>query len=677
MPTLAKVLRELKVEDALLYLDQVKMAFSEKPEIYNEFLDIMKNFKAQELDTPGVIQQVSHLFRGYNKLILGFNTFLPDGYKIELPLDGNDATMTVITPSGVSAPIVSEPLARRDIQKSPKAHQAKCMGDVSAPVEFDHAITYVTTIKKRFAHEPDIYKAFLEILHTYQKEQRSIKDVLEQVSELFADHPDLLKEFTYFLPDAVQEQAKERLSRAVRESELRRLQQAETYSLQGENSPRRRATRGLDPTARTLRRRLNQTNVPESALSQATVGVEQSYSTLEFAEPHAKSEGVIPPSRDHPHASTSSVSKMRRHYFARVKEAFTITSAHATDGWAEFLKCIDLFCQDLLNRVEMLFLVSEIFASNGVSTDFVVELENLVQSRVLCWQHSRVRGYSLKYDGLAKRHAVETPKCKTQSSSYRSLLMPLVRCTGRSGSAGDVLNNAMVLYPYGSKLASSFAHTRKSHHEEILFQCEDEHHELDMMAHSNAVTVCALQSLHNQPKKHSPSLISASHLDLIVYAYGTHGIELLELLYKNPEGTIPTALFRLRELSARLRSRLQSSLPQIWSGQCPKINHQCCYFHHKDKRNNFARHLVEDVISDTKMLPVSYDLQHPLMRQATMGLILDLVEQSVMSSQDKFHARSLCCAFLVPFLKIKRPTSLRSNLDHPAAHDPKDSALLW
>jgi hypothetical protein len=35
------------VGDALLYLDQVKIEFSEKPEIYNEFLDIMKNFKAQ------------------------------------------------------------------------------------------------------------------------------------------------------------------------------------------------------------------------------------------------------------------------------------------------------------------------------------------------------------------------------------------------------------------------------------------------------------------------------------------------------------------------------------------------------------------------------------------------------------------------------------------------------
>ncbi|CAN0469165.1 unnamed protein product, partial [Hapterophycus canaliculatus] len=43
-----------------------------------------------------------------------------------------------------------------------------------------------------------------------------IKDVLEQVSSLFADHPDLLREFTYFLPDPVQEQARERLNRAAR-----------------------------------------------------------------------------------------------------------------------------------------------------------------------------------------------------------------------------------------------------------------------------------------------------------------------------------------------------------------------------------------------------------------------------------------------------------------------------
>ncbi|CAE7577781.1 SNL2, partial [Symbiodinium microadriaticum] len=69
--------------------------------------------------------------------------------------------------------------------------------------------------------------SFLKILHTYQREQKGIKDVLEQVSHLFEDHPDLLMEFTYFLPDAVQEQAKERLSRAVKEAELKRARQAQ------------------------------------------------------------------------------------------------------------------------------------------------------------------------------------------------------------------------------------------------------------------------------------------------------------------------------------------------------------------------------------------------------------------------------------------------------------------
>jgi histone deacetylase complex regulatory component SIN3 len=55
-------------------------------------------------------------------------------------------------------------------------------GMAEGPVEFDNAISYVTTIKRRFAKEPQTYKAFLEILHTYQEEQRGIKDVLEQVS---------------------------------------------------------------------------------------------------------------------------------------------------------------------------------------------------------------------------------------------------------------------------------------------------------------------------------------------------------------------------------------------------------------------------------------------------------------------------------------------------------------
>ena len=46
----------------------------------------------------------------------------------------------------------------------------------------------------------------MEILHTYQKEQKSIKEVYDQVAILFQSHNDLLQEFSQFLPEAVPHQ---------------------------------------------------------------------------------------------------------------------------------------------------------------------------------------------------------------------------------------------------------------------------------------------------------------------------------------------------------------------------------------------------------------------------------------------------------------------------------------
>lgn len=40
-------MQRLKVEDALSYLDLVKFKFGDQPQVYNDFLDIMKEFKSQ------------------------------------------------------------------------------------------------------------------------------------------------------------------------------------------------------------------------------------------------------------------------------------------------------------------------------------------------------------------------------------------------------------------------------------------------------------------------------------------------------------------------------------------------------------------------------------------------------------------------------------------------------
>ncbi|GAA6061549.1 hypothetical protein JCM10212_001081, partial [Sporobolomyces blumeae] len=79
---------------------------------YDQFLTIMKDFKTQNIDTPGVIDRVSTLFRGHPSLIQGFNTFLPPGYRIECHVSpnadgstggpGSSNVITVTTPMGVT-----------------------------------------------------------------------------------------------------------------------------------------------------------------------------------------------------------------------------------------------------------------------------------------------------------------------------------------------------------------------------------------------------------------------------------------------------------------------------------------------------------------------------------------------------------------------------------------------
>jgi histone deacetylase complex regulatory component SIN3 len=79
------------------------------------------------------------------------------------------------------------------------------MGPAGVGLDYDDAIQYVEKIKHRFAYDKKTYDTFLKILFAYENEQCTIRDVVAKASELFRDHPDLLQDFTFFLPDAQQE----------------------------------------------------------------------------------------------------------------------------------------------------------------------------------------------------------------------------------------------------------------------------------------------------------------------------------------------------------------------------------------------------------------------------------------------------------------------------------------
>lgn len=69
---------------------------------------------------------------------------------------------------------------RQVAQAAPAPPQSESAGRYQigrGPVEFNHAINYVNKIKTRFANQPDTYRYFLEILQTYQRDDKPIKEV--------------------------------------------------------------------------------------------------------------------------------------------------------------------------------------------------------------------------------------------------------------------------------------------------------------------------------------------------------------------------------------------------------------------------------------------------------------------------------------------------------------------
>ncbi len=74
------------------------------------------------------------------------------------------------TPAGPPEPPsrLSLQLTSREGQNQATTSSVSPPASETSPVEFDSAISYVNKIKNRFLDHPEIYRAFLEILHTYQ-----------------------------------------------------------------------------------------------------------------------------------------------------------------------------------------------------------------------------------------------------------------------------------------------------------------------------------------------------------------------------------------------------------------------------------------------------------------------------------------------------------------------------
>ncbi|KAK7790679.1 hypothetical protein R5R35_008201 [Gryllus longicercus] len=736
--------QRLKVEDALSYLDQVKYKFGNQPQVYNDFLDIMKEFKSQSIDTPGVIHRVSDLFKGHPELIVGFNTFLPPGYKIEvqsndqgyacqvsvsMPTSTMSATTTLVhTPTGTithpaapptavpaavsgpsaavppvpqaavvpapgngpakpnlgglhgrssapaatatyhltgvstaaatnAAPAASTPVAgpATHHHTPPGAAAAAAVAAAAAgyappplpaaatpvtavqtaaavpgglpnntsaaahhnshhhhhhhhgagagpqagtgalaesaasslhpppppsqgqPVEFNHAINYVNKIKNRFQGQPDKYKRFLEILHTYQKEQRNLKEgalapgkqlteaeVYAQVAKLFENQEDLLAEFGQFLPDATSHQAalgkgpndhvglvkKAGVSSSLKPSynSLSSPGSREIPSL-GSSDHHRSSTSTAGGASTADRPGIGGAGSSSLGSSSGSGGVSgsgkpghaggQLKRSPSYASTSPGGSGAHhgPPAKKHKMTSLRDVSLAEAGKYGSLSDyAFfdkTRKALKNQEVYENFLRCLVLFNHEIVSRTELVQLVTPFLGKFPELFRWFKDFLNYSDSIMPSTAGHGPAGTS----GLSGHHhggaepipnnvarqdrptgdlamEIDYTACKRLGASYCAL----PKSYAQPKCSGRTPLCREVLNDTWVSFPtwsedSTFVTSRKTQYEEYIYRCEDERFELDVVIETNAATIRVLEAVNKKLSRMSPEEVARFRLD--------------------------------------------------------------------------------------------------------------------------------------------------------------------
>ncbi|KAI1003503.1 Paired amphipathic helix protein [Podosphaera aphanis] len=701
-PALAQASQQPILNDALSYLDQVKVQFADQPDVYNSFLDIMKDFKSQAIDTPGVINRVSDLFAGNPNLIQGFNTFLPPGYRIECGTGSDPNIIRVTTPMGTTVqsitgagralPTSDMPLdpgssayyeAQRpgdwqqpqhsnespEITFSPQlqssastygksaaqhsayenqaaaaaAHQLQQRGvsqltnavgllgqpprntqtptpgsqagtggpatEKRGPVEFNHAISYVNKIKNRFQERPEIYKQFLEILQTYQRESKPIQDVYAQVTFLFNTAPDLLEDFKQFLPESAAH-AKAAAAKAIEEA--RQNQTPLSQPIRDAKMPPvgNFAVPASISKESKKRPRNSNVSVPQNPVLQES-NVRAGSSTTnpnkkaKLTHKHnlADSTTVSPtltPIMPEPIPPTVTVGATTEElaFFDRVKK-FINNKSQVN----EFLKLCNLFSQDLIEKNVLVHKASAFIGNNP-------DLMNWFKDFV---------GYDgadaiIENTPAVSSGRVSLSNCRALGPSYR--LLPrrekIKPCSGRDEMCNQVLNDDWASHPTWASEDSGFVAHRKNIFEESLHRIEEERHDYDFNIEANAKVIQLLEPIGQSILSMSPEerenfrmpigiggQSQAIYRRVLKKIYQESGPQVCADLFKDPCAVLPIVLARLKQKDEEWRFT-QREWEKVWASQTnslhlKSLDHMGIQVKTKDKREYSAKHLVDNI----------------------------------------------------------------------------------
>ncbi|CAN6996819.1 unnamed protein product, partial [Brassica oleracea var. botrytis] len=152
------IIKRQSTRDVREYLQIVLNRFPDNREIYDKITKLLKDLRLARVRFTynDVISKVSQLFKGHKDLLLGFNEFLPPGYKITLPKDQTQ-------------------------RRKP---------------EFRDASEFLKRVKERLQDE-HAYKSLLEILRMFKENKKNFTEVHHEFKPVGSDLGNGLFQFQF------------------------------------------------------------------------------------------------------------------------------------------------------------------------------------------------------------------------------------------------------------------------------------------------------------------------------------------------------------------------------------------------------------------------------------------------------------------------------------------------
>lgn len=505
-------------------------------------------------------------------------------------------------------------------------------GDLTkrGPVEFNHAISYVNKIKNRFSNAPEIYKQFLEILQTYQRESKPIQDVYAQVTQLFNTAPDLLEDFKQFLPESAahaKQQAQARLAEeAIPVSNMRgdpmglpsqtpnrdmkNMPPLGQFNVKdsGKESKKRRGASGVAGSSVSGPSGVDSARLPESSVrgQPAPFGNGNKRPKHFHGKPSGADIPNVSPTlipalpEPIPPSVLTTPSQEEIAFFDRVKKFISNKQT-----FSDFLKLCNLYTNDLIDRFVLVKRAEGFIGSNVELMSWFKRFMNVEEPE------------DKTIDPKPKTEAgvVNLAHCRSLGPSYR-LLPKRERqkaCSGRDQLCFEVLNDEWASHPTWASEDSGFVAHRKNQYEDALHRIEEDRHDYDHHIEACTRTIQLIepicqQFLHMSEAERAnfklpPGLggqSEAIYQRVIKKVYDRQrGERIIRDMFERPCQVLPIVLYRLKQKLEEWKA-CQREWDKVWREQMQRaywrsLDHQAIATRQSDKKLFVAKNIQQDL----------------------------------------------------------------------------------